>query len=606
MDHRPRIGLQMVLTDFLVAVRARKRLVAFTVIFTLALQGLAMLVASGPWRAVFGQMGHLLEVAAREDHPAVADVLPLASPIAAGLLQILGVSLIAWMLAFLVGSRLLARSGFARAGEPGRGLAVSLLAVMNALSVAFLVGALAMMGAPATTFHVRGSAITVVPPTLLAGALMLATFGAALVTSALFMRVHTPGQAPAPEQPIAPATVSLPWGVAVVLMITVLCLAAAVAVHSFSAAPIADDYKFFARVREAGFLAYLGQFLTIETGRYAMASLSWLGFTIAGTDVVRWSPALSVSLIAVGWAMALRVSIRGPRRITWLTAGLAGAMISLVTYVTVPSIVDSYLWWSSTIVYLPPIGVGLITYAVARQSFSVTSRGARIGMRAVALGLLIVTQGFIESITLMVIMACFGVLVALWPRHPSDRAFLVAICLASLLGLAFDLFAPAQATRMGATGAGNLLIGALGSLYSNLQLWQGIGLGSWLLLLGAAMALATLLHDHCTPVQLLELGLVGGFLMVFPPALTGFISFYSLNWGPWRTYSGTAAFFAVGILLLLASFCCWRPSSRWASRSEYFGPRPPSCPSPCLARHPFSCWPLEWFPSGGRRSRAAL
>jgi len=168
--------------------------------------------------------------------------------------------------------------------------------------------------------------------------------------------------------------------------------------------------------------------------------------------------------------------------------------------------------------------------------------------------LVVIGQGFYEASSLLAAAAAVIFVVVLAVRR--DRAGLpigVLVAAAAIAGFAMMYFAPAERIRAHATGGGNVLVAALGAVYGQLQLWQSTSAAAWLLAGALGLALAVLLARRSSPSVLLVVLAAGAVLLVAVPALCAFVSFYSLNWAPWRTYTLASASFCWGTVLVAGS-----------------------------------------------------
>jgi hypothetical protein len=436
------------------------------------------------------------------------------------------------------------------------------------------------------TVQARGSVLTVVEPAAWLMASALAAMSVVVVTIIPLGRavlVTAPAQAvagdcapaaaasgpgarqehrssgyairPRAEQPAASSQKRLTTYITVILGLGTAALSAAFLAESMLARPIADDYQYFAAIRRLDALAFLRHFLHTGSGRYSQGLLVWIAYRrLGGVASVQWMPVVLLGSLAATTIAAARAFVPAFRALPRSTALAVGSAASVLAVTAAPSVVDSYLWLTSSTVYVPAIVVPMSACLALRAAMRRHPGGPRALFAALAVLLVVIGQGFYEASSLLAVAAAVIFAAVLAVRR--DRAGLpigVLVAAAAIAGFAVMYAAPAERIRAHATGGGNVLVASLGAVYGQLQLWQSARAAAWLLACALGLALAVLLARRSSPGALLVLLAAGGVLLVAVPALCAFVSFYSLNWAPWRTYTLASASFCWGTALLADS-----------------------------------------------------
>ena len=227
---------------------------------------------------------------------------------------------------------------------------------------------------------------------------------------------------------------------------------------------------------------------------------------------------------------------------------------ALLAVLAVPSIPDSFLWLSSSTVYLP----GVLGWVVAITCLGLAWRargGRRWAWTALAALAGFLAQGCYEAMSAIgVLLAIAGVVLAARTRSPRSGRVVptLVLLLVSLAGFAIIGLAPSVQTRAAATAAGNVLIGSFGAVFTDLELWHGFGAGPWLIAAGVGLVLAIGL-SAATRRRRLVAGWIGATVLTIVPLVCGAISFLGLGWAPVRTYTVPALAFALGFALVVGS-----------------------------------------------------
>lgn len=569
-------------------------------------QAIAIAISWPEWLRAQREVAVLVGVMSQHAHPSVREVLPAAH----GLVTALGIGLGWSVLAWAAGAFAIAVPLRRAADRAAAGLATTLSRSLQhspaaharhrpadsvtrlcfvtagcALIAATLVAALLMTTAPTVAVQVRGSVLTVVEPTAWSMASALAAISVVVVTiiplgrAVLFTApvqavVRDAAQAPTASQrgveqerqqakdamtaraelPDTSAQKRLTTSIAVILGLGATALSAAFLAESVLARPIADDYRRFAVIRQLNAPAFLAQFLRHETGRYSEGLLVWAAYRLGGVACVQWMPLVLLGFLVVTTMAAVRAFVPGFRALPRSTALAVGSAASALAVTAAPSVVDSYLWLTSSAHYVPPIGMIMAACLALRAAIRRHRGGARALFATLAILLVFIAQGFNEATSLLTAAAAVIFVAVLGVRRDRVNLPLAALAAsAAILGFAVMYLAPAEHIRARTTGGGNLLVASLGAVYGQLQLWQSTRLVAWLLIGGLGLALAVLLARRSSARELLMVLVAGGVLLVVVPALCAFVSFYSLNWAPWRSYTVASASFCWGLALLVGS-----------------------------------------------------
>ena len=567
-----------------------------------AAQAVIIAITWPEWLRVKREVAVLVGVLSRQAHPSVRDVLPAAHGLALALAVGLAASGLAWAAGAIAMAAPMRRAADrAAAGltttvsqslrrsalghghpRPAGGTArLCLITAGCAVIAATLVAALLNIFAPTNTVQVRGSILTVVEPAAWSMAASLAAMSVVVVTVLPLGRailVTAPAQAAADDRTPAPAPArrgvrqrrgpfTCPPGprtgqeapssrqrlttcMTALLGLGATALSAAFVAESMLSRPIADDYRYFADIRRLDMLAFLAHHLG-QSGRYSEGLLAWVAYRLGGVASVQWMPVVLLGFLVAAATATVRAFVPGFRALPRSTALATGSAASALAVTAAPSVIDSYLWFTSSTVYVPATGMLMTCCLALRAAIRRPAGGMRTAFTAIALVLVVIAQGFYEASSLLTVAAAVAFVMVLAARR--DRANLpigMLVAGAAIAGFATMYFAPGERLRAHATGGGNVLVASLGAIYGQLQLWQSTRLAAWLLAAALGVALAVLITRRSSPRMLLRLFAAGGVLLVAVPAACAFVSFYSLNWAPWRTYTLASASFCWGIALL--------------------------------------------------------
>ncbi|WP_370647824.1 DUF6056 family protein [Leucobacter aridicollis] len=201
---------------------------------------------------------------------------------------------------------------------------------------------------------------------------------------------------------------------------------------SLSATFVADDYSYLASIRNTGnALQYIGEHYSGHNGRISQNTLVTVGFLLFGERVLQVFPFLFfVSLsVALAWVLALLLPLA--RRIVTLSVAL-GSVLTAVAFLALPSLFDSYLWLTSSTVYLG----GLVAFLVSLGLTITLARRERRGPLVLGGYALVLAAGqaFSEPVALLAIAAAGLWLVWEFIRRDWSRLRLSLLACIALIG----------------------------------------------------------------------------------------------------------------------------------------------------------------------------
>lgn len=537
--------------------------VAATPVIAIALQVAALVLVGGEFRSISGTISQLVAILGQEERPPLSEVMPAALALARSLVIVMGCSAAAWMVAAIAASvwvraTLRRRVTLERLPASHR-FVVAGLTVASTLVVAVLTVAVSAPFQQAAVTEARGTTITaVIPgPSLIVAALV--AIAASLVFMAailpLALAINPPDDTKQddviPPAPSAHRTARLPRA----LPIAVVSLTAVFAVIALISRPVSDDYRVMAAARDLGLAEYLELHLRTETGRFSQGTANWLLVRVFG-DAVNAGTAITIFLlVAVACGLAVRVFLPGVRDSAPGAHWWLGGAFAVVSVLLVPSIVDSWLWFTAADVYMPGVAFAAASAALIKMAWAdQISPPWRPMVSVAAVVVTFIAQGFSEAASALIWLgATVLLIVSLRQKGARRRALAIAVWLSATAGLALIALTPGQSARSERVDSGSLVVGVLGGTYSGLPLWNQIGLEGWLLIGGVAMVFATVLSPWATERQLVTMGTVGAALFIVVPPIGGLIAFLGLNWVPWRTLTVPGVAFGWGVVLFLAA-----------------------------------------------------
>lgn len=558
---------------------AVKRPILVAVLFAICCVVAQLLMAallSPAWRSLDSSLSQILSFLASEQKPTSQDAAILVKQLLVSLIPTLGVALLVLVGGIIIGSSIARYMCRERTGVVARRAGFrpwSISGISVALLVVVVSGLLVFMVVPVQRVAVRGSLLTVLMPGAphIVAALALCTVGFSLLP----LLKSCPPTLCNFRDSLTSVKLSLRWGgVAALLSIAAALLSLLIVAQAFAARPIGDDLRFFSAIRDANLVEFLHGHLTRESGRYTQGAMLWLLFRVAGESAVQLAPLIYLVALSIALATAVRAFLPGAAALPRLFSAAIGWFVAAVTLSSVPSVSDSVLWISASTVYIPPLIFLPVAAVFLRRALLAATKSHTLLFTLLASAAMFSSQGTFELTALLSCLA-LGVLLlvqlcSLRSRYLRGRFGVVAMMFAaSLVGLMILLFSPGQTTRVADVGGGKVVLGVLGAVYGQTQLWQLANLPFWVFVLCGGLALAVPLSLAASDKVLRGLLLAWAVFGVLVPAANGFVAFYALGWAPWRVYTdASAAFLWAWMLLFAAAFTVL---ARWVNGSANKG-----------------------------------
>lgn len=363
------------------------------------------------------------------------------------------------------------------------------------------------------------------------------------------------------ESPLARSTTLIAHKVAsfnglVLLWIVMISLNTVLLLMGFSANPIADDYAYFAKLSSFDSpVTYIADHYLTHNGRLSQNLLVTSAFLVFGKSAIQVMPALM--LCALGATATWLFSLVLPKSDTrTLLAVALGFSVPPLALFTVPSLTDSYLWFTSSSVYLGSL-IGLMGSAAFMLILAREPR-PNPAVLAAAVTWMILAQSFSEPTSLLAIAAA-GIWV-LWElcTRRWDRLVLAFASLGALTaGFLIILLAPGTRDRRAALevpfSLRRIVVESLG-YYP--QLFDGLRAWVIALILLAALVTALMLGSpksklrfHCATLLFAVVLFLGSSYFVFAA------SNYGSTYFPFRNFTLPAFGLVVSIgLVALSAF----------------------------------------------------
>lgn len=255
--------------------------------------------------------------------------------------------------------------------------------------------------------------------------------------------------------------------------------------------PIADDVSYFRYFESGSAGSFLYWHYFEHTGRLLQSFLITIGYVISGAFSVKIMPLLVyLSLIvASSWTIYRFTSLKNKPILLSILLGLS---ISSAVILLMPSVYDSYLWWTSSSIYLASIVTLLLTICI----FDVLRREKPSkAVQALLLFVIAIGQTLSEITSAVAICLAFIALVYyLWKKQKPNIVAILKVLLALIVGFFITYFSPGSIARRqsedgGAIGFDFMRIFVLSTkhtfeLISSVSLWEvallvliGISLG---------------------------------------------------------------------------------------------------------------------------------
>lgn len=232
---------------------------------------------------------------------------------------------------------------------------------------------------------------------------------------------------------------------------------------------IADDFSYFnVYAHQGNPFAYVVDHYLTHNGRIGQASLFAFTYALLGQSAIQLVPALMFLTLVAAVAYMMRRLVGFEQSPIVVSHSLA-TLIVAGGLVLSPSMFDSYLWLTSSTVYLGGLTFTALTFCLAfcLAERKITIRGA------LALALATTWAGmFTEPLTICTGIAGFLLLIrGLQQRQAAVRLVGVSLWLGSLFGFALIYFSPGTMARREYYGTEISLAGILRSLPSDLFLF---------------------------------------------------------------------------------------------------------------------------------------
>lgn len=207
---------------------------------------------------------------------------------------------------------------------------------------------------------------------------------------------------------------------------------------------IADDVAYFAFIDDSGFVGFLDWHYFGHTGRLLQSWLVAGGYGLFGDLSVKVMPL--VALAAFCGSIYLLLT----RAKLWKVSGKSlniGVAITIgaVALLLMPSTYDSYLWWTSSSIYLMSIAFLVFDFYVADKLVRDKLTNAK---QAVLLVLVALGQTLSEITSAILIgMMALVLVYFIYKRHAHAVKQLAKVCAALVVGLVVTYFSPGSADR---------------------------------------------------------------------------------------------------------------------------------------------------------------
>lgn len=320
------------------------------------------------------------------------------------------------------------------------------------------------------------------------------------------------------------------------------------------ARPIADDYTYFANDHISSPIKFAVDSYSSQTGRYGQAAFVSGLFRVFGEDSVKYGALIQLFvLLLVGTACIylLMRSRRGKKAYAIIGLGLLGSLVALTA---TPSLFDSYLWLTSSTVYLASL-IGLVaTLCFALILYK--KRRPPVWLYALFVIFVIVGQSFSEPTSVLLIASAFIAIFVTKYAYRNSRATLLSLLafLASITGLLIVYLSPGSRNRQHVSGSGfnfhNMFISSIHDLTHMLYLFT-----SWrlLLIIILSIGIASILPKMTKKnyIYTLSLSLLG---VTLSPYILFVITRYSMaGYIPLRSYTVPAAFTVISLALFVGT-----------------------------------------------------
>lgn len=268
---------------------------------------------------------------------------------------------------------------------------------------------------------------------------------------------------------------------------------------SILAQMVADDYAYFQNIRTSvSPIQYVVEHYTTHNGRLSQASLVTASYVAFGETSVKIMPFLFFTGIALAfaWLIRLTIPLKGNKALTSL---LLGTLLSSVAILSTPSLHDSYIWFTSSSVYLGSMIGILITSCLA-----ITLRKMKtIKLRILLPSLLFMalSQSFSEPTSALALsLGGLWILLELIQKNWKHLKTAILVFASLLVGFLVLFLSPGTAARRGDMNSSIdlqwMFVGSLGH-YQELLLY----LSPWIIGLVVFVGLVAAINTRQTVAQ---------------------------------------------------------------------------------------------------------
>ena len=338
----------------------------------------------------------------------------------------------------------------------------------------------------------------------------------------------------------------------ILFLITGLFVISTLLTMAAFASPIADDYAYFSHHLINNPFRYVYDFYLNNTGRIAQGGFVSILFSVFGESVVVFGPIIELILLAGVCIWLTHLLIRSDiphRKLNVISIGIFGAITMLLMS---PSLFDSYLWFTSSSVYITSL-IGLI-FNTALLIVLLRQKRLKVWYILLVCLSVFICQSFSEPTSAIIIaMLSLVMLSAFIYKHRrllllSSTGFASAVA-----GFLFVYLSPGSQARQDASGSAFDINGMLlqpfldlGAAFQLLFSWR------FFIILSLALLIAHILpkFNKKTSLQLMFLSML---LALGPIYLLFLITHYSMgDYTPLRAYTVPMAIFGIFIAFLIA------------------------------------------------------
>lgn len=339
-------------------------------------------------------------------------------------------------------------------------------------------------------------------------------------------------------------------------------VAAAYLVHFLGTAalatPIADDYAYFALTRQHGVAGMVWHRLMTWDGRFSSVLVAAAGWRLLGTAVV---PVGCVAFVLALWGSAILAARRFLRsHDTALGPFAVGSLATAALVRATASQFDSFLWFTSAMVYIPPLALMLVNAVLISRLLTTWRRlgpRAQVGLTAGVSVSVFIFTGFNEPLALVGLCAVLILLVVelVWRPWGGRRLALASIAVSNAAGVC--LLYLASLSRADQLSVDDPFQRGLTSLRVSVnRVLVTPGPSGLLLFIALGVAILVSTGHRSRQSRLIMAGVGATSLALVAPAVV-FVTGFAAGRADLRTLVSPVAFAGTGIALLVAA-AAWR------------------------------------------------